>query len=170
MSNNKINNYCLICGKGYHVCNSCREVKDFTPWRTVVDTVNCFQIYTTLSDYNAGVIDTDKAREQLQNCDLSEKNSFKNLYNVFNNRYIDVSDRIEKYLKSIQVLDVCELCDLYLKGDYNSLIKRIRIGGYAIHNVQDKKKLQEAIQELVSNKNLSLCDAVEFAKSKNLIK
>ena len=77
MSNNKINNYCLICGKGYHVCNSCREIKQFAPWRTVVDTVNCFQIYTTLSDYNAGVIDTDKAREQLQNCDLSEKNSFK---------------------------------------------------------------------------------------------
>ena len=77
MSNNKINNHCLICGKGYHVCNSCREIKQFSPWRTVVDTVNCFQIYTTLSDYNAGVIDTDKAREQLQNCDLSEKNSFK---------------------------------------------------------------------------------------------
>ena len=77
MPNNTINNYCLICGKGYHVCHSCREVRTFSPWRSITDTANCFKIYRVLSDYNGKYITKEQAREQLLNCDLTAKDTFK---------------------------------------------------------------------------------------------
>ena len=77
MSNKKINNYCIICGKGYHVCNSCAEEKQFTPWRTLTDTSDHFLIYTTLSQYNGGLITKEQARESLEKRDLRDKDTFK---------------------------------------------------------------------------------------------
>ena len=77
MPNNTINNHCLICGKGYHVCHSCREIRTFSPWRSITDTANCFKIYRVLSDYNSGNLTKDKAREQLLHCDLTAKDTFK---------------------------------------------------------------------------------------------
>ncbi len=106
----------------------------------------------------------------LTNKTISEKNNFEKLYEVFNNRYIDVGDRIEKYLKSIQVLDVCEICNSYLKKEYNSLIKHIRRGGYVIHNIQDKITLKKVVQKLTEDQKLSLWEAVEFAQKNKLIK
>ncbi|OJU11898.1 MAG: hypothetical protein BGN88_10250 [Clostridiales bacterium 43-6] len=106
----------------------------------------------------------------LTNKSISEKNGFKNLYKVFDDRYIDVSDRIETYLRSIQVLAVCDICQSYNKKQYNSLIKQIRLGGYLIQNINDKKKLHECIKSLVENSELSLWDAVKFAKANKLIK
>ena len=61
MPNNTINNHCLICGKGYYVCHSCREVRTFSPWRSITDTANCFKIYRVLSDYNGKCITKEQA-------------------------------------------------------------------------------------------------------------
>ena len=77
MPDSNINNYCLICGKGYHVCHSCREIRTFTPWRTIADTPNCYSIYLILSDYNGGSISKEHAREALLQCDLTAKETFK---------------------------------------------------------------------------------------------
>lgn len=111
MANNNINNHCLICGKGYHVCHSCRDIKQFSPWRTVVDTINCFQIYTTLSEYNAGLIDTDKAREQLQRCDLSGKNSFKERPRNTIDTIMGESKKVSRRATKQPVVEVVEATD-----------------------------------------------------------
>ena len=58
----------------------------------------------------------------LTNKAIAEKNGFQQLYKVFDDRYADVKDRIEKYLCSIQALDVADLCNLFLAKDYNLLI------------------------------------------------
>lgn len=106
----------------------------------------------------------------LTNKAIAEKNGFKQLYKVFDDRYVDVSDRIENYLRSIQALDVSDLCRLYLKGDFNELIKLVRKGGYIIHTVSDKKKLHDIMQGIIDSKNFSIREIVELAISHKLIK
>ena len=71
----ELNATCDICGKKYHLCNSCKEVKSFTPWRTVTDTMQHYIIFLTLSEYTK-TKDKEKAKEELSKCDLSELDTF----------------------------------------------------------------------------------------------
>jgi hypothetical protein len=73
----EINHWCVVCGKGYHACDSCNTTKTFTPWRVLTDTIDHFKIFTTLKDYNNGLINKEEAKELLSNVDLSEKDSFR---------------------------------------------------------------------------------------------
>ena len=71
----ELNATCDICGKKYYVCNSCKEVKSFTPWRTVTDTMQHYIIFLALSEYTK-TKDKEKAKEELSKCDLSELDTF----------------------------------------------------------------------------------------------
>lgn len=71
----ELNATCDICGKPYRVCNSCKEVKSFTPWRTVTDTMQHYIIFLALSEYTK-TKDKEKAKEELSKCDLSELDTF----------------------------------------------------------------------------------------------
>lgn len=71
----ELNATCDICGKKYHVCNSCKEIKTFTPWRTVTDTLQHYAIFLALSQYTK-TKNKEKAREELSACDLSDLESF----------------------------------------------------------------------------------------------
>ena len=71
----ELNATCDICGKKYHVCNSCKEIKSFTPCRTVTDTLQHYAIFLALSQYTK-TKDKEKAREELSMCDLSDLESF----------------------------------------------------------------------------------------------
>lgn len=73
----KINHWCVVCGKGYHACDSCNDTKTFTPWRVLADTPEHFAIFMVLRDYNNGVISKDEAKDMLSNYDLREKDTFK---------------------------------------------------------------------------------------------
>lgn len=106
----------------------------------------------------------------LTNKAIAEKNGFQQLYKVFDDRYADVKDRIEKYLCSIQALDVADLCNLFLAKDYNLLIQLVRKGGYIIHNANDKKQLYDIMHKIVSSKDLSIKSVIKIACSKKLIK
>lgn len=70
------NAVCSICGTPYHVCASCLAQKTFRPWRTVTDTMEHYKIYLAIHDYTVSG-DKKQAREQLQNCDLSESEHFR---------------------------------------------------------------------------------------------
>ena len=71
----ELNATCDICGKKYHICSSCKEVKSFTPWRTVTDTIQHYLIFLALSEYTK-TKDKEKAKEELSKCDLSELDTF----------------------------------------------------------------------------------------------
>ena len=71
----ELNAICDICGKKYHICSSCKEVKSFTPWRTVTDTMQHYLIFLVLSEYTK-TKDKEKAKEELSKCDLSELDTF----------------------------------------------------------------------------------------------
>ena len=73
----EINHWCVLCGKGYHACDSCSDVKSFTPWRTLTDTITHYAIFQTLKDYNNKLISKEEAKRLLQNTDLSDKDTYK---------------------------------------------------------------------------------------------
>ena len=106
----------------------------------------------------------------LTNKAIAEKNEFLNLYKIFSDRYYDVSDRMEKYLSSIQVLEFCDICHNYLKGNYNSLIKSIKTSGFVIKKLSDKKEINDIMTKIVSDKNISMWEAILSANEKKLIK
>lgn len=76
MAENNINAYCSICGQGYHVCNSCLEQKTFKPWRSITDSIEHYKIYLAIHGYTVSK-DKEKAKTELQNCDLSGSENFK---------------------------------------------------------------------------------------------
>lgn len=71
MSKENLNATCSICGKKYHMCVTCSEVKSFMPWRTIVDTVNCYKIFLILRDYTNKAKTKESAKADLEKCDLS---------------------------------------------------------------------------------------------------
>lgn len=105
----------------------------------------------------------------LTNKAIAEKEGFKQLYKVFDNRYVEVSDRMDNYLKRIQISNICEICNLYKEKNYNPIIKAIRSGGYVIHSLQDKVALQNIIDKLLTDKDLSLYGAFQYAVLNKLI-
>lgn len=70
------NHTCAICGTKYHFCMDCGQAKTFTPWRTIVDTVEHYKIFMIISDYTNKHIDKAEAKEQLGKINLSELNDF----------------------------------------------------------------------------------------------
>ena len=72
----KYNATCAICGKPYKICRTCQEIKSFTPWRTITDTLQHYMLFLVLSEYSR-IKDKVKAKDELLKCDLSEKESFK---------------------------------------------------------------------------------------------
>lgn len=73
----EINHWCVLCGTGYHACDTCNKEKTFTPWRTLTDTIEHYKIFMVLKDYNNKLIDRDKAKELLSCLDLSGKENYK---------------------------------------------------------------------------------------------
>jgi len=106
----------------------------------------------------------------LTNKAIAEKEGFKELYKVFDDRYVEVSDRMENYLNRIQVSDIFEICSLYSRQIYNPLIKMIRSSGYVIHTQRDKIKLIDTIGKLLNDNNYSLYEAFQYAEKNKLIK
>lgn len=106
----------------------------------------------------------------LTNKSISQKNEFEDLYKIFDDRYVDVKDRIESYLSKIQVLNVGEICMLYEAKKFNELIAIIRKGGFVIKKSDDKMALKKNIEYLLKTPNLSLWDAVKYAQKQRLIK
>ena len=73
----KANHWCIICGNGYHACDSCNEVKTFKPWRSLTDTVEHYKIFCVLKEYNEKFLTKEEAYNALMNLDLSGRESFK---------------------------------------------------------------------------------------------
>lgn len=78
MGNRKAtNHWCVLCGAGYHSCDTCSKEKHFTPWRALTDTIEHYKIFMVLKDYNNKIISGEKAREMLAELDLSGQDTFK---------------------------------------------------------------------------------------------
>ena len=92
----ELNATCDICGKKYHICSSCKEVKSFTPWRTVTDTMQHYLIFLALSEYTK-TKDKERAKNELATCDLSELDTFnENIKTVIKEIMAEEKGKIEE--------------------------------------------------------------------------
>ena len=73
----EINHWCVVCGKGYHACDTCDEIKSFTPWRALTDTSEHYKIFLVLKQFNNKLISKDEAKAMLANIDLTGRETFK---------------------------------------------------------------------------------------------
>lgn len=71
-----LNAVCSVCGKKYHVCQSCQNTGSFVPWRTIADSPSCYKIFQILSSHTNRQIDDTQARALLQRCNLSGLDTF----------------------------------------------------------------------------------------------
>jgi hypothetical protein len=98
MTEKKINHWCIICGTGYHACDSCDETK-FTTWRRLTDTSNHFEIRLVIDDYTANVINKKTARKLLNKCDIKDyKNFLPHIVKIID-EILDDTDEVGKVKK-----------------------------------------------------------------------
>lgn len=67
--NETFNHRCAICDAEYHYCDDCKKLKDagITPWRTICDTIQCFQVFGLVKDINANRVTPVEVESQLDN-------------------------------------------------------------------------------------------------------
>lgn len=64
---------CKACGKKYKACNACNEIKSFETWRSVACSMECYQLWMTLIEFNCGRITAENAKEYIDSLDLEGK-------------------------------------------------------------------------------------------------
>lgn len=71
---NKNNTKCVVCGKQYYYCNTCKSQDP--SWMISFCCDNCRQIYNTVAKYGIGKLTQEQANKKLKELDLSKENSF----------------------------------------------------------------------------------------------
>ncbi len=105
----EINHWCVICGNGYHACDTCNEIKKITPWKKLTDTIEHYKIFTVLKDYNNKVINKREAKKMLSGIDLSGRENFKesaknllnDIFGVMENNDKEVDNIVTKNIDTI---------------------------------------------------------------------
>ena len=69
---NKANHHCIVCGRAYHACDNCMQIKTYTPWRAVCDSWDHYQIYMLLRSFQMGLEDTPQILSSLKRLGVSE--------------------------------------------------------------------------------------------------
>lgn len=72
-----MNATCSICGKKYHLCLSCKDSIELTPWKKHTDTSEHYKIYQILHGFSIGLYNKEEANERLKTVDLSDLESLR---------------------------------------------------------------------------------------------
>lgn len=73
----QINATCSICGKGYHLCLSCKDSMSLHPWKMHTDSASCYQVFQVVKGYNTGIYTKEEFKSKLKNIDLSNLESYR---------------------------------------------------------------------------------------------
>lgn len=68
---------CIVCGTEYEYCGNCKSYSADPTWKAIYHDENCRNIMNIATEYMAGNITKSAAKSKLGNCDLSDKNKFK---------------------------------------------------------------------------------------------
>lgn len=90
MAENKNNNAkCVVCGKAYHLCMSCRDKIASTPWKVLTDTSEHYKVYQVVNGYRCGIYEKDVAKNALSNIDISDRNTYLDCVNKVLDEILD---------------------------------------------------------------------------------
>lgn len=104
----------------------------------------------------------------LTNKSISSELSFSILYKIFNDRYTEVKEEIEKTLARIQLIELYELCYAYKNKNYNFVLTKLKKNGFKLKTLADKVKINEIFNELL-NSTESVNNILDTAFKSNLI-
>jgi len=105
----------------------------------------------------------------LTNKSISIEVGFRDLYRIFNDRYLDVKDEIEKVLARIQILDLAKLYIAYKNSKYNFVISELKKAGFVIKSITDKTRIKECFENILKP-DCSAMEAIEIAFDNKLIR
>lgn len=72
----KINHKCHCCQTGYYYCPTCPSTEHLETWHIMFHEENCKTIFSTCVDYFLNKITADEAAKILNECDLTNVDSF----------------------------------------------------------------------------------------------
>lgn len=84
-----LNKKCMVCRKDYKYCNTCPSDLNNQSWKMLFDKENCKNIYNILSARTANKLTDQEAVNQLNQCDLSEKDGYNEKIKTYINRLLD---------------------------------------------------------------------------------
>lgn len=105
----------------------------------------------------------------LTNKSIAREVGFENLYSVFNARYTDVKEEIEKDLGRLQLLDLAELSKAYSSKNFNFVITELKKSGFIVTTIEDKKKIRSILDDILAA-NHGAIDLLELAFENKLLK
>lgn len=73
----KNNTTCSICGKGYHLCMSCKDAIQLSPWKIHCCSVDCYKVFQVVRGFSTGVYTKEEFKSKLQNIDLSNLDNYR---------------------------------------------------------------------------------------------
>lgn len=62
----RLDHKCIICGTLYHACDTCQKVKTYTPWRTLCDTQEHYQVLLALKSFESGILTREEAAADIR--------------------------------------------------------------------------------------------------------
>lgn len=77
METKTYNASCSICGRGYHICISCRDNMKNKPWQMHTDTSEHYKIYQIIHGFSTGVYTKEEAKSKMKAVDLSDMDCFR---------------------------------------------------------------------------------------------
>ena len=103
---------CKICGKSYQVCPTCETVKSFMPWRTLVCSLEEYQVFSILSDYlcNKDAVTAAINAIQQQICNLGSQNgmNFMQVINAINSGNAALANTLQSCCCDVKQLTYTE--------------------------------------------------------------
>ncbi|MBE0390514.1 UvrD-helicase domain-containing protein [Flavobacterium sp. PL002] len=105
----------------------------------------------------------------LTNKSISGELGFHVLYQIFNARYTEVKEEIEKTLERIQLIELYELCTAYKKKEYNFVLGKLKKCGFELKSVKDKIAIKRLF-DILLNTTLSVNRVLKFAFDNKLIR
>lgn len=106
----KINATCAICGNGYHLCMSCKDMISLTPWKKHTDTSEHYKIYQIIHGYSTKVYTKAEAKAKLKKVDLSDFDTLRdNIKSVITDIMgTDVADPVKKVTRTRKTKTVAD--------------------------------------------------------------
>ena len=116
----KNNATCLICGKEYYVCLSCRDSMKISPWKTYTDTSEHYKIFQIVKGFHNGVYNKEEAKSKLNKVDLSDLNNYRQkIKDVIKDILEEDKPIIEKIEESVDIATVEETEEVIEKPIYS---------------------------------------------------
>lgn len=67
---------CVVCGKHYVYCPSCKKGDPKETWRYMYDSEECHDLFKACSDFAFGHISAEQAQKRLSKYDLTDRSKF----------------------------------------------------------------------------------------------